>query len=176
MKTIIFYLFFYLNPQLSVPPANWYLYQTSEISIEFAQKPEIRNLTLPSEIGDIESKILAYAGTGLDTNRIYLLSSNIFPGEYIHSSNTEILDDLYNSIVEGALGDENYVISSRKSIMMNGYSGREIKAEMKDGKSKSQFLLILVENRGYICQTITKEGNNDPESERRFHQSFKLKK
>jgi hypothetical protein len=158
-------------------PADWYTYQSQEISIEFPKEPELTSQSVPTAVGDIEMKIASYDGSKEgDINLAYVFISSIYPDSLINSNKKEMLPDFFRSSIDGAVKNVNGKLIAEKEVLLDGFPGREAKVDYGNGQAIIAFRMYLVQNRAYFIQTISEKGKEENESALRFRNSFKLKK
>jgi hypothetical protein len=158
-------------------PADWLQFRADGYSALFPVKPTANTKTIPSELGELQLNINMYDASKSgkkDDNLIYMSMSTEYPQSAVHSDMKEKLPTLFRGAIDGSVKNVNGKLLSEKEIGLDGYPGREIKVDFKDGLAIINARYYLVKNRMYAIQTITLTERFPNESQERFMSSFQL--
>jgi hypothetical protein len=158
-------------------PADWLQFKSDGYSVLFPVKPTSDIKTIPSELGELKMNINMYDASKSgkkDDNLVYMSMSTEYPESAIKSDMKEKLPILFRNAVDGSVKSVNGKLMSEKEIEIDGYPGREIKVDFKDGLAIINARYYLVKNRMYVVQTITFTDRFPNESQGRFISSFRL--
>lgn len=155
---------------------DWYLFETSFLSIEFPNKPTLNSQKVASNVGVLNLETAFYEPTK-ETKDAYLYGAmtSVYPDSLISSDKVEILSTFFRSSIDGTLKDINGKLLAEKVINYKQYPGREIKVDYGNGQAIVYMRLYLVKNVATILQVITPTITTDSTSRLRFFNSFRLK-
>ena len=157
-------------------PADWYLLDTKTFSLQFPKKPETQETTQQSAVGELKLVISIYEGDkDNDENYVYGIITSDYPDSLINSDKKDILEKVFRGSIDGAVGNVQGKLLKESVIEKNGFPGREITVDFKDGMAIILMRMYLVHNRMYILQTITETSKASNASVVKFFNSFILK-
>lgn len=155
---------------------NWQLLKTEDFQVEFPKKPDYQTKTIKSAIGNLKMNIYMYDASKdkKDDNLVYGVISTEYPDTIVNSDSKEDLSPFFRNSVDGAVKNVNGKLLSESVIELDGFPGREIKVDFKDGMAIIKMRVYLVKSKLFVIQTITKTENFSNKSIDRFMDSFKL--
>ena len=158
---------------------NWELISFGEANFQilFPQQPVKNEQTLETPLGKLS--VVQYnlePKLGSDANLLYGVGYTVYPANTINSGkmSDEELDVFFKNSVDGTVSNVQGKLLSTLIIDYEGYPGREIKIDIKEGLAIIKMRSYLVENKMYIIQVITPVKNNFNTSINYFLDSFKL--
>lgn len=160
-----------------VAVADWFTFKNEAYAIEFPAKPTTDVKTVNSAVGELKLDITMYDASKLsknDDNLAYMSMSTEYPEFLISSDNKEGLNKIFRGGIDGAVKRVDGRLLSEKVIQIDGFPGREVRADVKDGLALIKMRFYLVKNKIYMVQVITKTENEGNKSFNRFFNSFKL--
>jgi hypothetical protein len=161
---------------------DWFMFESKEFGfkMEFPGEPTLKPQEFPSPtgLGTLTMNAFVYdPGKKKDLNLIYMASCTDYP-DSINSDklSKEELQKFYQTTIEGLLHNLHGKLLSEKVVTIDGYSGREIRIDFKDGMAVITARLYLVKNKRYLMETIAKTRDDFNVSIKRFMESFELLK
>ena len=110
-----------------------------------------------------------------EDNLIYGCIETEYPDSLIQASKDEsYISGLFRGGIDGAVNNVQGKLLSESIISIQGYPGREIKVDFKDGLAIIRMRFYMVKNKMYILQTITLTGKDPNPSINQFFNSFRL--
>jgi len=155
---------------------EWLLFKSHGFKIEFPKKPDLDSTVVNSAIGKLKMYTFMYDASEnkKDENLTYGVLSTEYPDSIVNSDRTDLLPAYFRNGIDGSVKNVQGKLLSEKTIELNGFPGREIKIDYKEGLAVIKMRLYLVKNKMYIIQTITMTKNEFNKSIDRFMDSFKL--
>ncbi len=159
-----------------VKPEDWFLLKSEAFQIEFPQEPVATTEVIDSEFGSLKMKVFLHDGSqpGTGDNLVYMAVSTEYPDSLISSWGVDEIPDFFKSVVNGMINNIGGKLLSESEIAMNGFPGKEVKIDFKDGLAIFKVRIYLVKNTMYLIQTVTETGEFPNKSVDRFLDSFKL--
>jgi hypothetical protein len=153
-----------------------FLLESNGFKMEFPKKPDYETQMLNSAAGELKMNIYTYdaSKSGNDDNLLYGFIFTDYPDSLISSDKKEILSDFFRNSIAGSVNNVKGKLLSEKNIEINGFPGREIKVDYREGMAIIKTRIYLVKNRLYIIQTITETRNGSNKSIDKFMDSFRL--
>lgn len=111
-----------------------------------------------------------------DENLTYGVITTEYPDTIIHSDKKELLPVFFRGSVDGAVKNVQGKLLTEKDITLDGFPGKEIDIDYRNGLAVIKMRSYLVKNKMFILQTITKTEKFPNKSLERFMSSFSLKK
>lgn len=159
-------------------PGNWVLFKYDDYSIEFPVAPKSETKMLNSSLGELKLNFFIYDASKSnkkDDNLVYMMMSTEYPDSSINSDDKESLTEIFRNGVDGAVKRVQGKLLSEKSIEIQGFPGREIKVDYKNGMAIIKIRLYLVRNKMYMLQVITETAKESNILVEKFLNSFTLK-
>ena len=157
---------------------DWYTLTVTKGSyqVKFPSKPTPSTKKVDSDVGKLTLNlhILDLSKSNTSNNLIYMTNYSEYPSEEISSEKTELLDKFFNGATNGAVKNVKGELISTKKITYNGYPGRVIRIDFGNGLAVITMKMILVKNKTYMLQTITKTNQEPNDDLLKFMNSFKL--
>ncbi len=170
-------LFFLLATAVSAQSDSWVLFKTAAFSAEFPKQPATEATKVNSAIGELKLDMYTYdasESSDNDANYVYMVMSTEYPDSLVNSDDTDRLPDIFRGGIDGAVNNVKGKLLSEKIIEIDGFPGREIKIDFKDGLAVITVRLYLVKNKMYMVQVITATENDMNKASQKFLNSFKL--
>ncbi len=157
---------------------NWNSFTCDKANFEmmFPKTPAEYSQDVQTEIGDLKVILYMYEPKlGSDANMLYGASFTIYP-DVVDSQkmSDEQLETFFENSIDGTVSSVQGKLLSTYVIDYNGYPGREINIEIKDGMAVTKMRSYLVKNTMYIMQVIYPAKFNFNISVNYFLDSFKL--
>lgn len=149
------------------PASNEYKSVGGRFSILFPKDPKEEKQTTDTDVGSIDS----YSFTVEDKSIVYMVTYNDYPADAMISAD---VDTVLDGARDGALNSTNSKLISETKIQIDGYSGREIKAQTSKDNMIIVSRIYLVKNRLYQILALATHENCDNSSYIKFFNSFKL--
>ena len=158
-------------------PGDWQLFESTDFQAFYPNLPSSQVKTVNSAVGELKMNIFMYDASNneKDENLVYGIITTEYPDSIINSSNTEVLQNFFRNSIDGAVNNVNGKLISESTIDIDGFPGREIKVNFRDGLAVIKMRMYLVNNKIFTLQTITKTENDLNKSIDKFMNSFKLK-
>lgn len=141
-----------------------------------APKEDIKKV--PTAVGElIMYMALLESEDENDDNMLYMSAFSEYPADKISSDlSKESLDRFFQGAAEGSAKNMNGKVTSITVENYKEYPGRHIVSQVNLGGMDFLALqrLILVKNRFYMLQTLTKKDKEDNSNTKRFFESFSL--
>ncbi|MBD80066.1 MAG: hypothetical protein CL840_14230 [Crocinitomicaceae bacterium] len=158
-----------------VSPNGWYLLKSVDpgFKIQFPAKPDSSIRILGTNGGELEVKIFSL-NTSADENAenlIYSLNYSDLPSKLLNASKEEqgeYFKKLINTMVYNVHGR----LMSEQIIDLNGFPGREVKIDFKEGLAVIRLRIYMVNEKLYMLQVITLAQKDFNTSIFRFLNSF----
>jgi hypothetical protein len=161
MKTLTFLLLAFLI----VPTWSEFKDLEGKFQILVPMKPSFKNLSVNSEYGIIESKVLTmYSDSNINQ---YLLGYADYP-----LIKSEKINDFFKSRIIGAVNNIHGKLLSEEIVNYKNYPGRKIRVLWKNGELVNNAIFYLVNNRLFILQVTTSISNDFNKDIYRFLNSF----
>ncbi len=176
-KTIIIFIIILTFSVGFTNSKDWQLLELEDFQIEFPKKTDYQTKIINSPIGNLKMHIYMYDSSQdkKDDNLVYGVMFIEYPDTIVNSDSKEDLTPLFKNSVDGAVNNVNGKLLSESVIELDGFPGREIKVDFKDGLAIIKMRIYLVKSKLFIIQTITKTKNYSNKSIDKFMDSFKLK-
>ncbi|NUO00379.1 MAG: hypothetical protein HUU01_07150 [Saprospiraceae bacterium] len=161
-----------------VKPGDWFLLTSEAFQIEFPKKPIADTKAIASDIGPLEMKLFIHDASqgGKDDNFVYMLMHTEYPDSLVNSETLSDVPAFLKASAEGAANNVGGKLLSDVDIELDGFPGKEIKIDFRDGLAIIKMRFYLVKNKMYVIQAITETGKFPNKSVDRFMDSFKLLK
>jgi len=158
-------------------PGDWVLLEKSDFKILFPQKPEEQTQTVNTALGklNIDTYIYEVPDSKKDDNLMYMFAQTAYPDTAINSDKKDLLDKFFRGSIDGAVNNVHGKLLSETVIQLNGYPGRKVRIDFKDGLAVINMGFYLVKNKLYMSETITETKNDFNKSIDKFFNSFSLK-
>jgi hypothetical protein len=177
IRTIIATLLLFLSTTSFVGAFDWYLFESSDFSVEFPHEPTTTAQLVNTAIGEMTMKITMYdASKDGDENLVYGLVTSEYPDSLIKSSTKETIDELFRRSIDGAVTNVKGTLLTEKKIELDGFPGRETRADFQNGLAIIKMRMYLVKNKMFLMQTITETSKENNSNSLKFLNSLKLKK
>ncbi len=159
-----------------VKPEDWFLLKSEVFQIEFPKEPATTTEVIDSEIGALEMKIFLYDASqaGTDDNLVYMATYIEYPDTLISSEQTDKISAIFRGAIDGMVNNVSGKLLSESEITLNGFPGKEVKIDFRNGLAIFKVRFYLIKHKMYIIQTITETGKFPNKSVDRFLDSFKL--
>jgi hypothetical protein len=143
----------------------------------FPKRPIDTVIMVNSAVGFIKitSHMYEVPNNRQDDNLYYALSETEYPDTVINSAMTDKLDKFFTNSIKGAVDNVHGKLMSEIKVQINGYPGREIRADFQDGTYIITMRSYLVKNKMYILEIITAVKKDFNTSISKFMNSFALK-
>jgi hypothetical protein len=155
---------------------DWFLFETKNCRIYFPKKPNDQPQIIKTAIGELKLNIYMYEvpDSIKDDNLVYGLIITDYPDSVINSDKKNILDVFFRNSIDGAVSNVHGKLLTESVIQIDGFPGREIRVDFRDGLAVIKMRFYLVKNEMYIIQTITDTKRDFNKSINRFMDSFEL--
>ena len=131
--------------------------------------------TIATDIGDLKyHTFLCQMPTKGSDNLIYILSYCDYPEGGMHSDSTELLADFFEATVDAAAQSVKGDLVYTNAIDYKGFPAQIWRIDYLRGTAVIKTKALLVDNRFYSIQTITKKDRNLNLSTEKFFDSFSL--
>ena len=156
---------------------KWYQFKSKPFGfkIDFPEKPTEQTRTVNTEAG--EGKLTIYmfdaSKAKADDNLVYMIVCGENPDSTINSDNKD-LSGYFKKSVEGAVNGVHGKLLVETVISLDGFPGREIRVDFKDGLAVIKMRMYLIHNKLYMLETITETSQDFNKSINKFMDSFKL--
>ncbi len=156
---------------------DWVLVENSNFRILFPQKPQEQTQKVNTALGTLymETYIYQVPDNQKDDNIMYLFAQTVYPDTTINSDKKDLIDKFFRGSVDGAVKNVQGKLLSETVIQLNGYPGRKIRIDFRDGLAVISMCSYLVKNKLYMTETITETKNDHNKSIDKFFSSFGLK-
>jgi len=155
---------------------DWIDYKSTELgfAVNFPEEPSITSQMVPTEVGDIEMKLVMMDMSLVNDSKniFYSVILSHYPKELFENATDVLKDETLDNAANGGLANSGGTLVYTKKVQFAGYPGREMKIEIT-----GMYLymnLYLVENTIYINQVICYLDNDKNTDIERFQNSFKL--
>lgn len=157
---------------------NWVLFETKSCQIYFPKKPTDHPKILNTAFGELKFNVYMYevADNENDDNFVYALSEVEYPDSVINSDKKDLIDKFFRGSIDGVVNNVHGKLLSEFIIQFDGYPGREIDIDCKNGLAIIKMRFYLVKNKMYMMQTLTDTKKDFNKSIMKFMDSFRLKK
>ena len=158
---------------------EWFLFEDKGWQIKFPVKPNPQTKTITSAVGDLKMDILMYDASKVDagdSNFVYMVITTDYPDSVFNSDRPANLPTFFKNCIDGAVKNVNGKLLSEKEIAMDGFPGREITVDFRNGLAIIKARCYLVRSKLCMIQTITKSANYPNAAMDRFMGSFILRK
>lgn len=155
---------------------DWYIFDTENFKISFPDKPTEEEKTMQTLAGEIKVKTLIYKAKSVDEKNLrFYMSINYIPNSKENLSPEEQKTSL-DAAINGSVRNHKATLVSDKPIMLNSYTGREVKMSINEDKIIANMKCYIIGNKyyGLIVYTI-KQNDGNPEIEK-FFKSLEIKK
>jgi hypothetical protein len=157
--------------------SEWQLFENNDLQAFFPKLPKKQVQSINTAIGKLEMNIYMHEAQSedQDDNLVYGLITTEYPDSIINSETIEDLESFFRNSIDGAVSNVKGKLLKETEIKINGYPGREIKVDFKDGMAIIRMRLYLVKNKMIMQQTITLTDKDNNKSIERYMNSLKLK-
>jgi hypothetical protein len=155
---------------------EWFLVKTQNCKIYFPKKPTDKSESVNTAKGDLKVNIYFYqaAENDNDDNLAYILSETEYPDSVMNSDKTDKLESFFRNSIDGAVSNFKGKLLDESEINIDGFPGRKVRIDLKNGKTVMNMRFYLVKNRMYVLETVTDADKDDNSSIDRFMNSFEL--
>jgi hypothetical protein len=147
-----------------------------KVSMPAAPKEDVKKV--PTAVGELTMYMaLLESEDENDDNMLYMSAFSEYPADKISSDlSKESLERFFKGAAEGSAKNMNGKVTSITVENYKEYPGRNIVSQVNLGGMDFLALqrLILVKNRFYMLQTLTKKDKEDNSNTRKFFESFSL--
>jgi hypothetical protein len=160
-------------------PGDWFQFKSDGYNISFPVKPTADTKMIQSEVGELKMGINMYDASksgNKDDNLVYMTMSTEYPDSVINSDMKEKLPTLFRNAVDGSVKRVGGKLLSETEIEIEGFPGREIKVDYRDGLAVIKAQYYLVKNKMFAIQVITLTGKFPNASQELFMKSFQLQR
>jgi hypothetical protein len=160
-----------------VQKEDWVLVKTKDYTVLFPKTPIDTVIMANSAIGylKIATHIYEVPDDQKDDNLVYILSETEYPDSVMNSTMTDKLDKFFENSAKGAVGNVHGRLISLVKTQIDGFPGREIRADIADSAYIISMRCYLVKNKLYLLEAITAIKNDYNKSISKFIGSFHLK-
>ena len=158
---------------------DWIIYSSAEgkYSVSYPGTPAEQTQKIPSVAGELTMYISILEGGDTDDNIIYMAAYSEYPADKVNSDmSKESLERFFKGAAEGGARNMNGKVASITEDGYKGFPARLIVSEIK--LEDADFLclqrIILVKNKVYVLQTITKPDKKSNANGKKFFDSFGL--
>jgi hypothetical protein len=175
-KTLFFSLLIVCMSFVSDGAWKTMTYKKFNFKIDFPKKPKSKPSSVKSEVGKLKLNMYVYDASKdkESPNLVYLANYTEYPVGLIDSKNTEKLDGIFRSSIDGASKNVDGKIRSEKSISLKGFPGREVKISFQEGLAIITMRVYLVNNKMYLLETIAETAKDGNDMIAKFMNSFDL--
>jgi len=158
--------------------SDWQVFESKEngFIILFPHEPEVHPQIVNTEAGELTLDVYLHEVNDqyIDDNLVYSVICTEYPASIFQNATEETFKVFFRNSVDGAVNNVHGALLSELIIQYDGYPGREIKIDFREGLAVITMRMYLVGNRMYIIQTITETNKDFNTSIGRFMDSFKL--
>jgi hypothetical protein len=158
---------------------EWVEYSSKEggYKISMPAAPQEQSRKVPSALGELDMFMAILESDETDDNLLYLSAYTEYPADKINSDLPQ--DDLnrfFTGAAEGSARSMNGKVDTMFVNNYKGFPGRRIRTSVQLGDQSFLALqqLVLVKNKFYMMQTITKADQDNNENSKKFFGSFRL--
>jgi hypothetical protein len=143
-------------------------FSKGDFSILMPGTPSEQTKSIPSPAGNMDMKL--YIASAGDTGFVYLVATLELPKGGLGGATEEFLDGAQTGLVQGAKGK----LVSQSKIKHGKHSGRDITAEVFDGKGLLRGHVFLVDQKMYMLVIMTPKDADASGAIDKFLGSFKV--
>ena len=159
---------------------KWVLFESTKgFTAEYPEAPHPDSTIINSAIGELKLYTFIYDASKslIDDNMAYAVTCMEYPDSLINSDMKEdSLSHFFRKGIDEAINNMHAKLLSETVIKLDGYPGREVRAEFLDRKAVIKMRGYLVKNMQYMIQVITDAKKDNNISIDKFMDSFKLNK
>ena len=107
-------------------------------------------------------------------NYVYMLSYCDYPAFTMHSDSTELIEEFFATTIDAAVSSVNGVLMYSTDTDLSSFPGKLWRIDYLSGQGIIKTKAVVVRNRYYAIQTVTRKGMGLNRSSDLFLDSFRL--
>lgn len=155
---------------------DWTSYTSHGFTTQFPKQPVADSQVVPTAIGDLTLHTYMYEPVQPDNNLAYGVMLTSYPDTFVKYTNDAFVKGFFRGVVDGAAKNSGGKLLTEKEIEMDGYPGREVRIDYKEGVAVVKMRLYLVKNTIYMQQVIMEPAKENNNTEQKFFNAFKINK
>ena len=159
---------------------KWVLFESTKgFTAEYPEAPHPDSAIYNSAMGELKSYSFTYDASKslIDDNSLYAVMCGEYPDSLVNSDmKEESLSLFFRNAIDADINGMHGKLLTETFIKLDGYPGREVRADLMDGKTVVKMRFYLVKNIMYMIQVFTDVKKDYNISIDKFMDSFKLNK
>jgi hypothetical protein len=147
---------------------DWQEFAKDNFIVQLPGTPSEQTKAIPTPAGNLDMKL--YIVSSGDSGFVYLVATLELPKGGLAGAGEDFLDGAQSGLVSGAKGK----LVKQSKIKLGKHSGRDITAEVFDGKGLLRGHVYLVDQRVYMLVVMTPKDADASAATGKFFDSFKV--
>lgn len=158
---------------------NWVTVAPEEagFSVEMPSQPTSQDMNQTSAIGDLKIKMLMCDASNEEDGNFYIAAITDYPSDMIDSRNmtSSEMNAFYDRVLAGGMNSVNGTLVKNGTIRLDTFLVKTADVKAQNETLNIRYAALLINNRIYMLQVLTKNSLDNNKGLERFFNSFKLK-
>lgn len=131
--------------------------------------------TIKTDMGEMVQHVyFLQPGSEKAENEVYMISYMDFPEGTLHHDSTDLLAEFFEETLAGAEANVRGEIMFQREEKLQGFPARYWRIDYLNGRAGIRTKAVVVANRFYTIQTVTRRAHGINHSTERFIDSFRI--